>query len=372
LAITTLCITKKQQLSIGGQIININLLPPPADHSTRSDFFTSVASNHKNIVAQNEKAVAIQDIAVTPHVLNDHSLITYLANAKVIDTCVGIFINLRNGRNTPTLTCILQQGVYSEFTSSSRIAARINAALLTKLPQLPNSIKNLVDTKSTSTPTRRTGRGGRHNNTPNGTPSSSFKNIPVHPSLASTKNNKFHVIINGQGGHATANIYFCHFDDSNLRSLVDGIPYSINRSYDNHGAALECFKQYYKDINNQEEIDFMNANAPLEASNLNNPCPAVRDQVGTYTQSSSNTKEYTWTYNITDKTIGALRHAASVRMGKLKLPPTDSYDFFDHTFTPRSITYPVTQITLGILQSHETPPTDSSYHPNTSQARDSH
>jgi len=29
LAITTLCVTNKQQLSIGGQIININLLPPP-------------------------------------------------------------------------------------------------------------------------------------------------------------------------------------------------------------------------------------------------------------------------------------------------------------------------------------------------------
>ncbi len=116
----------------------------------------------------------------------------------------------------------------------------------------------------------------------------------------------------------------------------------------------------------------MNANAPLEASNLNNPCPAISEQVGHYTQSTSNTREYTWTHNTINQTICALRHAASVRMDKLKLPPTASYDFFDTVFTPRSITYPVTMVTLGILQNHETPPTDSSYHPSQEQASHHH
>jgi hypothetical protein len=124
-------------------------------------------------------------------------------------------------------------------------------------------------------------------------------------------------------------------------------------------------QQYYQHITTQEEIDFMNANAPLEASNLNNPCPAIREQVGLYTtQSTGSTREYTWTHNNIDQTICALRNAASVRMDKLKLPPTHSYDFFDTAFTPRSITYPVTTVTLRLLLNHQTPPADSSYHPS--------
>jgi hypothetical protein len=341
--------------------VNINLVEPPTDHSTRIDFFREIASHHNNIVPNNEKPVPVKDIPVTTHILNEPSLITYIANDPIQD-CVAIFVNLRNGRSQPTLHCIFTPGLISKFASPNKLASIIHSALQSRVPSLATTANTPPSILSTTASTRRIGRGGH-----NRTATSSFKSIPVHLSLTSTKNHKYHVIINGQGGHATANIYHTHYDESNLRSLIDGVPYSINRAYETYEEALECFKQYYNHITTQEEIDFMNANAPLEASNLNNPCSVIREQIGQYNRSNSNIKEHTWTNNTSDQTIGSLRHAASVRMEKLNLPPTASYDFFDQTFTPRSFTYPVRSLTLSLLLNHQSSPDCTTHHTTKSQ-----
>jgi hypothetical protein len=188
---------------------------------------------------------------------------------------------------------------------------------------------------------------------------SPFKSLPIHPALISTKIFKYHVIINRHGGHAIVNIYYTHYNDSNLSSLIDSVPLRANCSFDAYMEALEFFQQHYFHCLSQEHINFMNANAPLEASNLNNLCPTIKEHIGHDSPSTNNAKEHTWALNISDPTIYALCHAASVRMDKWKLLPTESYNFFYATFTPCSFSISTTALTLSLLLNHNRPTTST-------------
>jgi hypothetical protein len=114
-------------------------------------------------------------------------------------------------------------------------------------------------------------------------PSQCTKNLPIQTSLQASKHMKYHVIINSMGGIATANIYFAHFDDNNIYTLTNGIAHSLHKSYNTFSEALAAFQIYYPHCTTKQHIDFMNANAPLESSNLNNPCPYFRSLLGNYT-----------------------------------------------------------------------------------------
>jgi hypothetical protein len=85
------------------------------------------------------------------------------------------------------------------------------------------------------------------------------------------------------GGIATANIYFAHFDKTNIGTLTNGIAHSLHHCYDTFSEALAAFQVYYSHCTTKQHIDFMNANAPLESSKLNNPCPYFRSLLGNYT-----------------------------------------------------------------------------------------
>ncbi len=118
--------------------------------------------------------------------------------------------------------------------------------------------------------------------------------------------------------------------------LVKSIPYNEHKSFDSHREALIAFRQYYPHINTQQDINNMNANAPLEASNLNNPSG----------------KDYFWMANTIDPTIKILREAASNRMKARNARRIDSYDFFDNDFVRENIQYPITTITLNCLKTN--------------------
>lgn len=103
----------------------------------------------------------------------------------------------------------------------------------------------------------------------------------------------------------------------------------------------------------------MNANAPIEASNLNNPCPYFRNMNKTYTPT---TTEVTWTLNLADPVIAQLRRSASNRMGDLD--PSTSYDFLPSNFSrPKVFTLPTPTITylqqLNTKPTHTTQPSPS-------------
>jgi hypothetical protein len=123
------------------------------------------------------------------------------------------------------------------------------------------------------TPQQRCGRGWSKASI---NPSHFTKSLPIQTSLQVFKHMKYHVIINGMGGIATANIYFAHFDDNNIHTLTIGIDHSLHKSYDTFSEALAAFQVYYPHCTTKQHIDFMNANVPLESSNLNNPCPYFR------------------------------------------------------------------------------------------------
>jgi hypothetical protein len=56
---------------------------------------------------------------------------------------------------------------------------------------------------------------------------------------------KYHVIINGVGGIATANSYFAHFDDINICTLTNGTAHSLHKSYDTFSEAFAASQVYY-------------------------------------------------------------------------------------------------------------------------------
>jgi hypothetical protein len=141
-------------------------------------------------------------------------------------------------------------------------------------------------------------------------PSQFTKNLPIQTSLQASKHMKYHVIISGMGGIATAKIYFAHFDDNNIHTLTNGIAHSLHKSYGTFSEALAAFQVYYLHCTTKHLIDFMNVNAQLESSNLNNPCPYFRSLLGNYTPDP--TKEATWTMNLSNPTIAhvnCLQHA---------------------------------------------------------------
>jgi hypothetical protein len=181
-------------------------------------------------------------------------------------------------------------------------------------------------------------------------PSQFTKNLAIQTSFQASKHMKYHVIINGMGGISTANIYFAHFDDNNIRTLTNGIAPSLHKSYNTFSEAFAAFQVYYYPYcTTKQHIDFMNANAPLESSNLNNPCPNFRYLLGNYTPDP--TKEVTWTMNPSNPTIAQLCKLSSTCMRQCNNNPSQSYDFLPPEFNRPKI-FTLTTSTIVILQNH--------------------
>ncbi len=64
----------------------------------------------------------------------------------------------------------------------------------------------------------------------------------------------------------------------------------------------------------------MNLNAPLDASNINNPCPRIQQRVAVAFKNNAITKQmtHTFTENTTNQEINQFRTLASDRKQKLK------------------------------------------------------
>ena len=138
--------------------------------------------------------------------------------------------------------------------------------------------------------------------------------------------------------------YFAHFEDNNIRTLTNGLAHSLQKSYNTFSETLAAFQDYYSHCTTKQHIDFMNANAPLESSNLNNPCPYFRSLLGNYTPDP--TKEVTWTMNLSNPTIAQLCKSSSLRMRQCNNNPSQSCDFLQ----PEIFT--LTTSTTATLQNH--------------------
>ena len=350
--------TKRQiPIYIGGDKIKIDLIPPPqkSKQSHRTEFFKDITDANTRLKpdrTKSNKPIILSQIRAPPTITKHPSLITLLANHRDIIGCEGVFINLRLGPLDPTITLLLKSSRESCFLKKETVEYIINTQLghIFEEDDQPSisTTNQFRATPSTTTTTKRGGRGrGR---TIVHTPSHLFNKTSITAIIKTISNVKWHAIFNGRGGSSTSNIYRCDFDSSGLRLLVDKVAYEKHKSYDTYDEAFADFILYFPDVESQEDIDRMNANAPLEASNLNNPSPSIRRTVGNYRLAQIHSKEEFWTYNTYDPTIGNLRKASTERMNKKGANPPDSFDFLDDKHSRIPFQYAVAPITLQSIQ----------------------
>jgi hypothetical protein len=357
-ALTELCITREIPLYIGGDKTKIELLQPPPKSalSHRLEFFKLVTEANMFLLPDRTKEhrpILLRDIRAPPTITKHPSVITLLANHKAIKGCEGIFINLRLGPNSPTITLLLKSGKHAFFLKKETVEDIINIQLghiFEDDPQPVTSSNIFEATPNTLTSLRRGGRGRGRGSTSSQSGKGLFNTSSIGSIIRITVNVRWHAIFNGRGGSGTSNIYRCDFDSSGLRLLVNGVPYEKHKSFDTYDEAFAEFIFYFPDIETQEDIDRMNANAPLEASNLNNPSPIIRRLVGDYKLAQLHSTEEDWTYNTYDDTIKSLRTASSDRMRRIGASPTDSFDFLDDKLSRLPFPLSVAPITLQSIQ----------------------
>ncbi len=333
-ALIELCTENNRTLNIGGSKIPItlHLLPLPKD--SRKDTLNRIIETNKNM-ANSKQFKIIKDIPSPPSILDDPSLTTILANS--LKNCIGICINLKYGRSNPTLCCIHLLKLTSTQISQDSITTTLHQVLSSR--GLATTTQANISPPPPLTHTQIT-RGRGRGKPPLSSPSKLNKNLPIYTTVT-IKNRKYYPIINGIGGIATANIYYGHWEDDGIINLVHGVSQSVHRSSDTYSGAMAQFTLWYSHCDTQEKIDFMNLNAIMEASNLNNPCPPLRQQYGPYVHDPDNTLNQTWTLNTVDPVILQLRTMASERMRSTNRSPTDCYDFLDDNFQgPRTATLP--------------------------------
>jgi hypothetical protein len=346
------CHTNKTPLFIGGGKIQLHLVPVPTKemHNQRPEFFAKIHEINKSILPEVPLTNTLlhRQITILPHLIFDYALVSDLVNFTLTD-CIGIFVNLCHGLLAPTLTCIFKQSMTTKFTRFEDLLSEIEAAFQrspdSNLPQPAHAddhhLPYTINTTSTSS---RGSRGGRL-----GQRQSLFKSSTISSFIDSSKDDPWHAICNGIGGISTANLYKCHFDNSGLRTLTNLVPFERHFSYPTKEQAFKTLQTYYPWITTYDDLDKMNANAPLNASNLNNPSPLIRQAVGDYERRRNSPADMFWTDNLFDPLINTLRTASTQRMKALKASPTDSYDFLDPALSTGELNYPVTLITLQCL-----------------------
>jgi hypothetical protein len=221
-AITLLCATHKHPLLIGGSKVNIKLRALPMDKNLWKHIFSCILEANNIDLPNKDHCMIFQHISTHQEILDDPSIATYLAQ-NVLQFCKGIFVNLQFGRSAHLLTCIFTRNRTILYLKEDDLKATISVALKAKLPSTTRN-----STLNPMTPQQCRGRG---RSKASFNPSQFTKNLPIQTSLQASKHMKYHVIINIMGGIATANIYFAHFDDNNIRVLTNGIAHSLHKSY---------------------------------------------------------------------------------------------------------------------------------------------
>ena len=70
-----------------------------------------------------------------------------------------------------------------------------------------------------------------------------------------------------------ANIWIGHFDEDQIRRLTRGVSYPQHKSFDVWVVAFSYLRSFCPNCKTPEDVNLMNANAPEEASNLEQIVP---------------------------------------------------------------------------------------------------
>ena len=350
-----LCITNKHSLWIGAGLVEITL--HPVLEEGRYNEYTAIENFNKTLISASEAKI-IRDVSLHPAIFRDPLILAGLANA--LPDCSGIIPNLSNGRHNPTFTVILGNELGSTYATTSSIQQQLIRIGLsqqhnlqplpyqspslpsTAIPTQPNNpytppaatVNNNKRRKSNKRSSSGRGRGGRgRGSSDRGQISSIRKHTTSSLSnpQRSPVNSRYYAIINPAGGISMAHVGYYDYDAEYIREFVTGVSYNMHRKFDIFSVALAHFQRFYPQCNTPEDITFMNHNAPLECSNLNNYIPQIRTIVGDINLSRQHSKELTWVNGL-DESVLISRRAASARMIAQGKQPEDHPDFLpdDH------------------------------------------
>ncbi len=335
-AIRLLCIQNTRTLRICGNKVTITL------HEAQG---LSIETK-KHIITTNSKMkdetthIIFRNIPAASGILDDPDTISTIADC--IPYCKGLFIDLSHGRLSPKITCVVSRDISTSYSLKLEDVTRTIQAFPDN--QVPPTQTNIPP--PTLTPPR--GRGRTNYKQITSPAISQRKNIPLLTSLITTKERSYYALINGKGGHSTANVYHCSYEGDNLRYLVDHVNFNCCEQRNTWEEAFRLFTTYYPHCTTQEDIDFMNLNAPIDASNLNNPCPRIQHRISLAHRSNAITENmnFTFTANLSNPEIYQYRTLASQR--KHNMPNIDSntsaYDYLPLNFAPRKAKLPESTI----------------------------
>jgi hypothetical protein len=199
--IYTLCITNQHTLMIGGSKFEISLWPPfPSNVSDKEQIIMQIATNNARNYQRSQVKI-IQDITIPTQLLSHPKYIYRMAQG--LPHCRGIFTNLATGRESPTLTCILDNNTeVCNITPSNLITPLLefvqNDFTTTPLPTPPHATTNPPTFPS---PPRQQGRGRGCSAT---TTTSYTKTTTPMVVSTTTSTLKYHILPNPAEGIAKA------------------------------------------------------------------------------------------------------------------------------------------------------------------------
>jgi hypothetical protein len=372
-SITELCITHNTPLQLFGPLnpfsIRLHLFPS-TDGPARIELGRQINTNNHKYHLSHFKI--IPKIRIHLKFIHQLRLLTNVTFA--LDGCIALFCDFSEGQGDLRLTAIFDATRTTSFlgpaTVTSLIIDHFKKVIDLTPPLLPiNPPPPMTNPynrpPSTTTPPRGRGRGGSRTTGPT-TPFLNQRNHVQIPDrshghyranqnnvlqLYNTPNKQYHVIINGGGGIAVANIYQRDFDSGGLRHLLSGVSFSINNKFSTFVEAFALLQYFYPHITCPDDADYMNANCCHDTSNLNNPSPQIINQVGPYPQSRTSHSECFHFDELTDHQQ-ALRRAATNRRILQKRNIMDSYTFEEKSPPPPN-NPPNPATDMSIASSHD-------------------
>ena len=254
--------------------------------------------DHKGIADRSDAKIYSKKISITknirlhPMAIGSRQILTKIAGT--IQDCCGIVPHLGQGRNALTFTVLRQYDADAALSTSALerqiIANNMKQLDLTPIAAAHDGVHPAV-TSPNFTPTKRGGgygqgssarktpnyptNGGRKQNHGNYRKRAAASPSSINRLLGAAHTRK-HALLNPKGGMSLAGIFDGHYDDWHIRELNECVSFNDHRGFDTEGEAMEYFRLRYPHVHSMADIRFMNENAPLEASNLNNPCLHMR------------------------------------------------------------------------------------------------
>ena len=321
--ISTLDPNHDTPFSICGGKLDITLIPyhilPRSNTPTFLPFLQQIrTANTANYSMSHVRIV--RDLPINQRTISTPSHITRMVQNTPL--CRAIVVNLQNGRTEPSITCLLEHSTDTTINSNTELFANL-ARTITEFDispkppshnaqlrhHFPSTISTTTTSPSVSSPPT-THQFGQSLPTTISTNASSLR---------------YHALPNPAGGIAYAGVYKGHFDHDSYRIIAEHVSYPYFKSFPTEWEAMGYFQLFFPQCNTRAKILFLNYNAPMESSNMNNPSPRLRQLIGTPTP---NPRVRTlFDPDTLEPFIVLSRQAASRRMQEQGLTPIDSFDF---------------------------------------------